>query len=168
MGVSSTLCPASTNVPRDKRDLRREGNTCALRCLGSIWIGRWRRSSVAVCVLTLCAPFGNLAVMPLFVLVLFKQGVVEVMKLPLAPESAMAESVVNADTKTVDIPCCKLLDIYCVFILVSAIFQAGERGLKIAVVPPSLAAAVARSLCPSFLLVQSLLLWLHLHPCVQQ
>ena len=76
--------------------------------------------------------------MPSFVLVLFKQWVVEVIKLPLAPESAMAESVVNADTKTVDIPCCKLLDIYCVFILVSALFQAGERGLKIAVVPPSL------------------------------
>ena len=106
--------------------------------------------------------------MPLFISVLFKQWVVEVIKLPLAPESAMTESVVNADTKTVDIPCCKLLDIYCVFNLVSAKFHAGVYGLKILVAPPNLFPAVALSLCPLFLFLHSLLLWLHLHPCVQQ
>ena len=118
--------------------------------------------------LLLCAPLGNFAVMPSFVLVLFKQWVVEVIKLPLAPESAMAESVVNADTKTLDIPFCKLLDIYCVFILVSAMFQAVAAYLKFFVVPPSLLPAVALSLCPLFLNLHSLLMWLHLHPCVQQ
>ena len=89
-----------------------------------MWARKWRRSSVAVWVLLICAPFGNLAVMPLFVLVLFEQWVFGVMKLPFAPESATAESEDNADTKTVFISVCKLFDTYCGFNLASAMFQA--------------------------------------------
>ena len=63
---------------------------------------RWRRSSVAVWVLLLCAPFGNLAVMPLFVWVLSRQWVFGVIKFPFTPESATAALEDNADTKIVD------------------------------------------------------------------
>ena len=79
---------------------------------------------MAVWVLLLCAPLGNFAVMPLPVVVKFKQWVLDVIKLPFAPESATAESEDNADTKTVFISVCKLFDTYCGFNLVSAIFQA--------------------------------------------
>ena len=82
-----------------------------------MWARKWRRSSVAVWVLLICAPFGNLAVMPLFVLVLFEQW-------GFGAESATAESEDNADTKTVFISVCKLFDTYCGFNLASAMFQA--------------------------------------------
>ena len=57
-----------------------------------------------------CAPFGNLAVIPLAVFYLFKHCVVGVMKFPLSPESAMAEFVVGADTKILFILCRLLVE----------------------------------------------------------
>ena len=85
---------------------------------------RWWRSIVAVWILLICAPFGNLAAMPLFVWLLYRQWVVGVIKIPFAPESATAASEDNADTKILDISFCKLVDTYCVFNLASAMLQA--------------------------------------------
>ena len=91
-----------------------------------------------------------------------------VIKFPYAPESATAASDDNVDTKIVDILFCKLLDTYCVSILVSAMFQPAVAYLKKLVVPPSFLVAVALSLCLSDLNIHCFLLWLHLHPWVQQ
>ena len=57
-----------------------------------------------------CAPFGKLAVIPLTFFCLFKYGVVGVMRLPLAPNSAIVEFVVGADTKILFILCRLLVE----------------------------------------------------------
>ena len=49
---------------------------------------------------------------------------VRVIKFPFASESVTATSKDNSDTKIVDISFCKLLDTYCAFNLVSAMFHA--------------------------------------------
>ena len=65
--------------------------------------------------LLLCALFGNLAVIPLFVLVLSRQWVFGVINFLFVPEYAMAASEDNVNNKILGKSFCKLLDIYCVF-----------------------------------------------------
>ena len=86
----------------------RVGNKCAARDSGLSLTGTCLRSNSTVWVDLTFTPFGNLAVISLVVFYLLKHGVAGVLKLPLAPESAMADFVVGADTKILFI-LCKLL-----------------------------------------------------------
>ena len=61
--------------------------------------GMCLRSNWAVWADLACTLFGDLAVMPLVVGCLLRQSVEGLIKLPLVPESVMAELVVGANTK---------------------------------------------------------------------